>query len=125
MIDYGIDINKEIVCFPNTMYVTNLEVGERKLSSGIILPEETMDWRGTFIRPRWAKVLFKADNITDVNIGDYVLMLYGRWSTSILATINGVEQKIWYISPKSYKKGLVAVSRTMPERLKEYVNLYI
>ena len=38
----------------------------------------------------------------------------------MLMTIKGVEQKLWYISPKSLKEGVIAVSHTMPEELKEY-----
>lgn len=120
MIDYGIDIPNEIICLDNTLYVENIEYGERTRKSGFIIPREKMDYQGHFVRPRWAKVLFKADNIKNVNIGDWVLIRHGHWSSSIKCKINGNDKTIWYISPKSYKEGFLAVTHKMPEILKEY-----
>ena len=79
-----------------------------------------MDYLGNFVRPRWAKILYKADNIKTVNVGDYILLSHGRWSSSIKCTIKGIQKTIWYISPKSYKEGALAVSHKMPECLKQY-----
>lgn len=120
MIDYGIDIPHSLECLDDTMFVENIEYGERELQSGIIIQSETMDYHGHFVRPRWAKVKYKANNIKDIEVGDYILLEHGNWSTSILANIDGKEQKIWYISPKSFKEGIIAISKTMPKHLAEY-----
>lgn len=120
MIDYGVTIPNEIECFPDTMFVEKIEYGERKTKGGLILTAEQMDWRGNFIRPRWAKVKYKADNIADVSVGDWVLLDHGNWSTSMKMTINGIEETLWFVSAKSFKEGLMAYSKTMPEELKEY-----
>ena len=120
MINYGIEIPNEIECLDDTLYVEKIEYGERTLKSGILIPIETMDYQGHFVRPRWAKVLFKADNIKNINVGDWVLINHGHWSSSINCKINGEDKTIWYISPKSYKEGFLAITHKMPEILKEY-----
>ena len=120
MIDFGIVIPNEIQCLPNSMYVEKIEFGERQLKSGLYVPQEHMDYQGRFVRPRWAKVKYKADNINYINVGDWCLIKHGNWSLSMLMTIKGVEQKLWYISLKSLKEGVMAISHTMPEELKEY-----
>lgn len=120
MIEYGINIDDHIECLPDTLYVEKIEYGEKTLKNGFIIPAETMDYLGNFVRPRWAKILYKADNIKNVNVGDYILLSHGRWSSSIKCTIKGIQKTIWYISPKSYKEGALAVSHKMPECLKQY-----
>ena len=120
MINYGINIPNHIECLPDTLYVDIIEYGERTLKNGFIVPTETMDYLGNFIRPRWAKVLYKADNIKNVNVGDFCLINHGHWSSSIKCTINNEEKTIWYISPKSYKEGFLAVTHQVPEILKQY-----
>ena len=120
MIDYGVNVPKYIECIPDSLFVTNIEYGERKLKTGIILPKEKMDVNGEFVRPRWAKVVYKADNIRGINVGDWILIKHGNWSTSMKMIIDGKETTLWYISPKSYKKGVMAVSEKMPEILREY-----
>lgn len=121
MIDYAIDIPNYLECLPSTMYVTNAEYGERKTSWGFEIPAEQMDFEGNFVRPRWFKVLWKADNIKNIDVGDYVSIKHGHWSTSISMNIKGEETKVWYISPKSYKEGVMAVSKEMPSVMKEYI----
>lgn len=120
MIDYGVTIPNYLQCMPTTIYVDRIEYGERKTKSGIIIPTETMDYQGYFARPRWCRVKYKADNINFVNEGEWVLLQHGHWSTSMKMEINGFQQKVWYISPKSLKEGLIAWSKEMPSHLKEY-----
>ena len=120
MIDFGVTIPHYIECLPNSLFVKNIEYGERTLKSGFIIPAEKMDYEGHFARPRWAKVFYKSDNINYIDIGDWVLLRHGHWSTSMAMTINEKDETLWYISPKSLKEGLMAVSKTMPTQLKEF-----
>nr|DAV17845.1 MAG TPA: chaperonin [Caudoviricetes sp.] len=120
MIDYGVTIPNYIECLPNSLFVKNIEYGERTLKSGFILPPEQMDYEGRFARPRWAKVVYKASNINYVNVGDWILLRHGHWSTSMAMTIKGEDKTLWYVSPKSIKEGLMAVSKIMPQQLKEF-----
>ena len=90
MIEYGINIDDHIECLPDTLYVEKIEYGEKTLKNGFIIPAETMDYLGNFVRPRWAKILYKADNIKNVNVGDWVLIKHGNWSSSINCKILGL-----------------------------------
>lgn len=122
MIDYGIDIPNRLECLPSTMYVTEAEYGTRVTSWGFEIPPEQMDFEGNFVRPRWFKVLWKANNINNINEGDWVLISYGLWSSSIKAVVNGEEKTIYYISPKSLNNGaLMARSKEMPKVMSEYI----
>lgn len=119
MIDYGVDIPNEIICLDNTMFVEIIEYGERKTKSGILIPTETMDYQGNFVRPRWAKVIWKADNIKNINIGDYVALEHGNWSLSMLINVNGEPRKVWFINKNSFKN-IIAKTNKMPSHLAEY-----
>jgi len=120
MIDFGVTVPKYIECAPNTMYVEKIEYGERKTKGGLYLQAEQMDYEGRFARPRWSKVRYKASNITNIDVGDWVLIEHGHWSTSMKMTIDGKDEVLWFISPKSFKEGVMAKSKTMPEFLKEF-----
>lgn len=121
MINFGIDIPNYIECPPNSMYVKIIEYGDRKSRGGLYLMKEQMDYEGHFAHPRWAQVVYKADNIKDIEIGDYIALDHGHWTTSMKMFINGNEETLWYVSPKSYKKGLIAMSKVMPSHLVEYL----
>ncbi len=120
MLDFGIDIPNELECLPSTMYVEEAEYGERTTSWGFEIPAETMDSEGNFVHPRWFKVLWKASNIKEINVGDWILLKHGHWSTSIDLTVKGEDKRVWFVSPKSYKEGVMAISHEMPNQLKQY-----
>lgn len=120
MIDYGVNVPNYLECLNTSMFVENIEYGERTRKSGIVIPTETMDYQGHFVRARWAKIKYKSKDINFADVGDWILLKHGHWSTSMLMTINGQETKLWYISPKSIKEGLIAISKTMPKHLEEY-----
>ena len=63
---------------------------------------------------------YKMNLPTNIEVGDWILINHGHWSTSMLMEIKGKEEKLWYISPKSYKEGLLAKSSEIPNHLKEY-----
>lgn len=121
MIDITLDLKaKDIICLPDTFFVKNLEIGERKTNSGIYIPEENMKLNQRFIKPRWCQVYKKADNIKDLEIGDWILMKHGHWSTALNVIIDGKKEKIWYITPKNRKTGILVKSKVMPEQLNDY-----
>lgn len=114
MIYCGIDGGKGFICKDDTLFVSDLDVEEKTLPSGIIIAKDQMLGNCNFQHPRWAKVRYKADNIKDVEVGDWILLYHGNWSTSIRVNINGVDEKLWYINPKSYKEGALAINKTKP-----------
>ena len=114
MIYGGIDAGKGFICPDNTLFVSDLDVDDKKLKSGVIIAKDQLLGNGNFQHPRWAKVRFKADNIKDIEVGDWILLYSGHWSTSIRVNLNGVDEKLWYINPKSYKEGALAINKEKP-----------
>lgn len=117
---FGIEVPNHIQCLPNSLFVEQIEFGERTTNWGFIIQQEEMDSDGRFVRPRWAKVLYKGDNINGIDVGDWIALRHGHWSLGINSNINGEQKQIWYVSPKSFKEGAIALSKTMPTHLKEY-----
>lgn len=64
--------------FGNKLIVTDLEHGERKSKGGIVLRNDDGKTHG--IRARWARVYAKGEQVTDVEVGQWVLIEHGRWT---------------------------------------------
>ena len=62
----------------DSVLLTNMEFGEEKTQSGIILKSD--DGRVEGIKPRWGQVWAIGPDQEDVKVGDWVLMEHGRWS---------------------------------------------
>ena len=58
--------------------VSNMEFGEQRTEGGIIIMSD--DGKSTGFHPRWGKVLAVGPKQLDVKIGQYVLVVLGRWS---------------------------------------------
>jgi hypothetical protein len=77
--------------------VTDMQFGQRQLSSGLILLND--DGKGEGIRPRWAKVYSIGPDQKDVDIGQWILIAHGRWTRANEVEINGVEMKLRRVDP--------------------------
>ena len=62
----------------NGVIVTDMNFGERKLASGLILKSD--DGTSAGVRPRWGKVYSVGPEQKDVTVGQWVLCEHGRWS---------------------------------------------
>ena len=61
---------------------TDMEFGEQRLASGLILPSDDGVDRG--IHPRWCRVYAVGpDHKEDYGVGDWILVEHGRWSRGI------------------------------------------
>lgn len=67
--------------YPGKVIVHNMERGEATTSSGFILGNDEGKAHG--LRARWAQVYARGDDITDVNVGDWILVQHGRWTRGI------------------------------------------
>lgn len=124
MIDIEVDLKcNKIKALPKTLIVKNLQVGEVKTESGLIIPEENMHLNQRFIKPRWAQVYAKGDGLDNIEVGDWVLLHNGHWSTSMKLKIGNKSEKVWYIMEKNVKRGLIAVQKDMPDFLKNYIDI--
>lgn len=77
---------KGILPIKNHVIVSEMNFGERKLSSGLVLLGD--DAKSSGIRPRWAKVYAVGPEQQDVAVGQWVLVEHGRWTRGIKVEIH-------------------------------------
>ena len=94
--------------------VVDLEFGEKKTKSGIIISDD--DGKSAGIHPRWAKVFKIGPKQTELKVGDYILLEHGRWTRGVSVQIDGQEKKVFMID---YPTGLLAISKTKPTELEQ------
>ena len=97
----------EIRAIQDKMLAINLEHGERKTASGIIIGDDNMKSHG--IRPRWCQIYSMGDKCIfkdDVKVGEWILVHHGRWTEGIQLE----DMKIWQIDPE----GVLMHSETKP-----------
>lgn len=58
--------------------VRNMEFGEQRTASGLIIASD--DGKTSGIHPRWGEVIAVGNEQQDVQVGQYVLVAHGRWS---------------------------------------------
>lgn len=90
--------------------VTTIERGERRLGSGIILPND--DGREGGIRPRWAQVYAVGPDVVDIREGDWVLVDHGRWSRGAKVTLGDNEVTVYQVD---WRTGILGTSDQEPE----------
>lgn len=78
---FSAEIDGDVVPLSKGILVTDLESGDRVTSSGIIIPDDDGKERG--IRPRWCQVYKVGKEITEVSIGEWILVDHGRWSRGV------------------------------------------
>jgi co-chaperonin GroES (HSP10) len=61
--------------------VTDMNFGEDKTKGGIILTSD--DGKSSGLHPRWCRVLFVGDDQKDIKVGQWLLMMHGRWTRGI------------------------------------------
>lgn len=79
--------------------VTDMNFGQRTLSSGIIMLGDDAKTDG--IRPRWAKVYAVGPDQKDVVPGQWILIEHGRWTRGILVEIDNIEFTIRRVDPSN------------------------
>lgn len=65
----------------DNVIVTDMNFGERVLSSGIIVASD--DGKGHGIRPRWGQVFAVGPEQKDIEVGDWILVTHGRWTRGV------------------------------------------
>jgi co-chaperonin GroES (HSP10) len=93
--------------------VYNMEQGEKRLSSGIILLDD--NGKETGIKPRWCQVYKVGSEIDYVSPGEYVLVEHGKWTYGINVDLeDGSTIYLQKIDPTA----ILLVSSDMPESIK-------
>jgi len=93
----------------NHVLVKDMNFGERRTASGLVLMSDDATERG--IRPRWAKVISVGPTQDKVKEDDWVLVEHGRWTRSWDYAIDDEIKQIRMVDPKD----ILGCQRTEPE----------
>ena len=98
----------------NKVFVRDLEHGARKSQGGIFILDDNM--KDTGIRSRWAQVYAVGPDVTDIKVGEWILIDHGRWTfgMEIEDAAEGVI-KIWGVD---YPSGVTLASAEFPSDIK-------
>ena len=98
----------------NVVFVKNLESGARKTAAGLFILDDNMKNSG--IRSRWAEVYLIGPEVTEIKVGEWVLIKHGRWTFSMdHEQPDGSIVKIWRIE---YPDAVDVVSDIFPSEIK-------
>ena len=85
----------QVKAMKGKVLVSDLERGSRVVS-GIIIPDDNGKSEG--IRPRWGKVHSVGEGVTEISVGQWVLVENGRWTRMLtVKDEQGQETKLWGI----------------------------
>ena len=89
-------IRGKIIPLRNTVFVTELESGNKMTAGGIVVLDDNMKDSG--IRPRWGKVWSVGPEVDDIQAGQWILIKHGRWTYGMdVESDNGEVFKIWRV----------------------------
>ena len=71
-------VNGKIRPIKDAVLVSDMEFGEEKTKSGIIVTSDNGKVQG--IKPRWGKVWAIGPDQHDVKVGEWICIDHGRWS---------------------------------------------
>lgn len=74
-------IAKDVTPIRDNVFVEELDNGLHMSKGGIIRLDDNMKDHG--IHPRWAKVYAIGPDVTEVSVGEWVLVSHGRWTLGI------------------------------------------
>tara|TARA_B100000212_G_C27373319_1_gene533585 strand:+ start:1996 stop:2364 length:369 start_codon:yes stop_codon:yes gene_type:complete len=101
---------KSLTPLKNGVIVSDMNFGERKLASGIILASD--DGKSAGVRPRWGKVWAIGPDQEDVVNGEWILMEHGRWGRAFDLELEGQDTiRLWRADPEA----ILAVSDEEPK----------
>ena len=80
--------------------VSHMYFGEQKTKSGLIIKDDNGSTRGIY--PRWGKVYAKGPTNDKVyNIGDWVLVMHGRWTRGLTLDDGAGEKQVRMVENES------------------------
>jgi co-chaperonin GroES (HSP10) len=96
--------------------VTDMNFGEGKTKGGIVLTSD--DGKSSGLHPRWCRVLFVGNEQTEIKVGQWLLMMHGRWTRGMqYETAEGEEITVRMID----LEGVLLVSDEKPDEGDERV----
>ena len=82
-------VKGKILPIRDNILVTDMEFGEEKTSSGIII--QNLDGKSEGIKARWGRVWAIGPNQKDVQVGEWICVAHGRWTRGIKVEDSGKE----------------------------------
>lgn len=105
-------VTGKLVPIRDNILITDMEFGDEKTKSGIVLPSQ--DGKSEGIKSRWGKVWAIGPDQTDVSIGEWILLEHGRWSRGVtVVQDDGTE----IIIRRADTKAILAVSDYKPAEI--------
>lgn len=101
--------NKRVRPIRDRVLVHNIESGAKITKGGIIIPDDDGKERG--IRPRWAQVYAVGEAITDLEVGQWILISHGRWSRGVDVDHDGKKITIRQVD---YPEAVLLVADSAP-----------
>ena len=98
----------EIRAIHDDVIISNMNFGEAKTESGIIIRSD--DGKSHGVKPRWGKVYKVGPEQTDVREGQWILVEHGRWTRKIKINDGAGEKEIQKVDIKA----ILAVSDEAP-----------
>ena len=103
-------VKGKIVPIRDHILVEEMNFGEQKTSSGIVLRSD--DGKSEGVKPRWCRVYAIGHEQTDVKVGEWLLVEHGRWTRGVeLERDDGSKMTIRRVDIN----GILCVSDTRPE----------
>lgn len=103
-------IKGKVTPLRNTVFVSELESGNKLSAGGIVILDDNMKNNG--IRPRWGRVHSVGPDVDDIAPGQWVLIKHGRWTYGIeLESSDGNIEKVWRVE---YPESVELVSDDKP-----------
>ena len=106
----------KIKAIHDDVIVTNMDFGELKLSSGIVLRSD--DGQNHGIKARWGQVYKIGPKQQDIKEGQWILVEHGRWTRKIKIHDGESEKDIQKVDVKS----ILAVSDEAPSAADIMIN---
>jgi co-chaperonin GroES (HSP10) len=74
-------VTGNILPLKDKVFISDMEFGEQKTSSGLYIP--SANGKASGISPRWGKVWAIGPEQKDVQLGEWILVEHGRWTRTI------------------------------------------
>lgn len=82
-------VKGNILPIRDNVLITDMEFGEEKTTSGIII--QSLNGKSSGIKPRWGKVWAIGPDQKDVKVGDWICISHGRWTRGVTVEEDGTE----------------------------------
>jgi co-chaperonin GroES (HSP10) len=100
---------KNLRALTGKVLVHNIEQGEKRTKHGIIILDDNGKSHG--IHERWAQIYALGPDITDIEIGQWILIKHGRWSRGIDIKVDNLNTTIRQVD---YPDAILLVSDDCP-----------